>query len=268
MGINNELNVHGCNINIQFANEENPQQLDYISGITPTLVGILVLSVYSDKFLWPFLDLGVPMVFLDTGITDVDRAFLRGDVVLNEGLYSVESLTRHLIAQGIKNIGFIGDITYCRSIRDRYEGFLLGLKSTDIEPDESVIAVKHMPERYYLRHEVEEALSCFKYIPEAIVCANDDIAMHVIGALRAREFRVPDDVAVTGYDDLESLIEHITPFISTVKIHHAELGRRLARQLMWRIENPDASKEIIVIRGEVIIRGSSARQAKNKTKGD
>jgi LacI family transcriptional regulator len=159
----------------------------------------------------------------------------------------------------MKNIGFIGDITYCRTVRDRYDGYLLGLKSADIHPDENIIAAKSAPERYYLKYEVEEALKGFLYMPEAVVCANDDIAMHLIKCLNDKEIRVPEDVAVTGYDNLESIVGHLPPFLSTVNVKHGELGKRLARQLLWRMENPKAPKEIVMLRHGVIIRGSSAK---------
>jgi len=258
-GLSEELSREHYNAAITFANEEKEEYWNAPLNTGAGLSGILVLSVYSDRFLRRYLDLNVPMVFLDTGISDSDRAFLRGDVVLSEGYYATESLTRHLIAQGMKNIGFIGDISYCRTMRDRYDGFLLGLKSADILPDDGIIAIKSVPERYYLKYEVEEALTAFRYIPEAMVCANDDIAIHLIKCLNDREIRVPEDVAVTGYDNIESLVGHLPPFLSTVNVKHFELGKRLARQLLWRIKNPDESKEIIMVRTDVIIRGSSAK---------
>lgn len=262
-GINLELSAARCNVTIQFANEENEEYWNAPAKPNPDLSGILVLSVYSDKFLKKYLNLNVPMVFLDTGISDSDRSFLRGDVILSEGLYSVERLTRHLTTQGMRKIGFIGDVSYCRTIRDRYEGFLLGLKTEGIVPDKSIIAKKHMPERYYLQHEVEEALSSFAYIPEAVVCANDDIALHLMKCLNARGLSVPEDVAVTGYDNLESLIEHLPPFLSTVRIQHVELGKRLAKQLLWRIENVNAPKELVMVWGDVLIRKSSVKKVSN-----
>lgn len=255
-GVSEILNEH-YNVVLHFANEGKggDEQLAPL----PECAGILVLSVYSERFLRRYIETGVPMVFLDTGISDSDRAFMRGDVVISEGLFSVEVLTRHLIAQGMKHIGFIGDITYCRTIRDRFEGYLLGLKSADITPDYGIIASKRMPEKYYLKFEVQEALAGFAFIPEAVVCANDDIALHLIKCLTDRGIRVPEDVAVTGYDNLEALIEQIPPFLSTVNVPHFELGKRLARQLIWRIEFKNAPKEIVMLRGEVIIRSSSAK---------
>lgn len=261
MGINHELCARGYGVTLQFANEENEENWNIPANVCQGIAGIVVLSVYSDKFFKKYFDLNIPMVFLDTGISDSDRSFLSGDVILSEGMYAVESLTRHLIAQGAKNIGFIGDVSYCRTIRDRYDGYLLGLKSAGIAPDKSIIAKKHVPERYYFQHEVEEALSSFKFMPDAVVCANDDIALHLIKCLRARGLRVPQDVAVTGYDNLESLIQQLPPFLSTVKIQHLELGKRLAKQLLWRIENINAPKELIMVWGEVIIRESSTIRA-------
>jgi len=258
-GISEELAMRGQSATIQFANEEKEEYWNTQSVGGHKLTGILALSVYSDRFLRRYLDLNVPMVFMDTGISDSSRAFFRGDVIMSEGFYAVESLTRHLVAQGMRHIGFIGDISFCRTIRDRYEGFLQGLESAGIEPDCAIIATKRQTHRYYQKYEVEEALNAFGYMPEAVVCANDDIALHLITCLNDREIRVPDDVAVTGYDNLEALIKQLPPFLSTVNVRHIEMGKRLVRQLMWRRKNPYAPKEIIMVRGDVIIRSSSAK---------
>jgi LacI family transcriptional regulator len=110
--------------------------------------------------------------------------------------------------------------------------------------------------------EVEAAISAFPYMPEAIVCANDDIALFVIRCLNNRGLSVPDDVAVTGYDNVEGMSQ-VEPFLTTVRVGNQRLGRRLVQQLMWRIQNPTFPKEIVFIGVEVILRQSSNRSIKD-----
>ena len=93
----------------------------------------------------------------------------------------------------------------------------------------------------------------FPYIPEAIVCANDDIALDVIRCLKSRGISVPGDVAVTGYDDMESLTR-VEPFLTTVRVPKQKLGRRIVQQLIWRMNHPDFPREVVIIEVQVIFR--------------
>ena len=256
VGINDALAKEGYSVKLVFVNEEDEDHWEISQA--EHICGLLVLSVYSDTFIEAYLNLNKPIVFFDMSIKNSVESAM-GDVVLSEGLYSVMKIVEHLVAQGVKKIGFIGDTTYYRTIRERYDGFVFGLKSAGIEPDKSIIVKEHNAERYYDKPCVEAALASFGYIPEAIVCANDSIALYLIQCLKDRELRVPQDVIVTGFDNLESLIEQLTPFLTTINIHHYELGKRLVNQIFWRIKNPDAQKEIVMIMGEMMIRDSSIR---------
>jgi LacI family transcriptional regulator len=106
---------------------------------------------------------------------------------------------------------------------------------------------------------VGEALNSFTIMPEAIVCANDDIALDVIRCLKARGLSVPQDIAVTGYDNVEGMAQ-VEPFLTTVRVGNQRLGRRLVQQLMWRFHNATFPKEVIFIGVEVIFRQSSNRK--------
>lgn len=77
--------------------------------------------------------------------------------------------------------------------------------------------------------------------------------------LKDKGISVPDDVAVTGYDDLESMAKVIEPYLTTVRVGNQRLGRRLVQQLMWRIENPAFPTEVTFIYTEVIFRKSSEK---------
>lgn len=70
---------------------------------------------------------------------------------------------------------------------------------------------------------------------------------------------VPQDVAVTGYDNLEGVAQ-VEPFLTTVRVGNQRLGRRLVQQLMWRLQNPSFPKEVIFIGVEVIFRQSSNKK--------
>ena len=198
----------------------------------------------------------IPVVFCDAPC-NIQEIAPYGDIVICESMDSIKTITKSLIDKGMTKIGFIGDITYCKTIYDRYIGYISALKEAGIKPDKGIMATYHANTRFYKPEEVEEALRGFSYMPEAIVCANDDIAFYTIRYLNSKGLSVPDDVAVTGYDNTEEMSKMLDPFLTTVRVGNQRLGRRLVQQLMWRLQNPNFPKEVIYVAVEVIFRKSS-----------
>jgi LacI family transcriptional regulator len=260
MGISDELNKYGCKLQFNFISEQDERNLVLPLDLQAEVNGVIILSVFSIDYIEQIMKQNIPVVFLDAP-SNLDSIANYGDIVICEGQNSIKKITAELIAQGHRQIGFIGDTTYCRSISDRYRGYLNALQAAGIEIDDTITATYHAPHKFYKTDEVEAALNSFSSIPEAIVCANDDIALDVIRCLRARGLSVPQDVAVTGYDNVEGMSQ-VEPFLTTVRVGNQRLGRRLVQQLMWRIQNPTFPKEVIFIGVEVIFRQSSNRIVK------
>ncbi len=262
MGISDELNKYGCKLQFNFISEQDEKNLVLPLDLQAEVSGIIMLSVFDIEYIDQIMRRNVPVVFLDAPC-ELDDIASYGDIIICEGYNSVKKITSELIKQGFNRIGFIGDITYCKSINDRYHGYLNALLSAGISLDDSIVATYHAPTKFYKTEEVDKALEGFSSMPEAIVCANDDIALDVIRCLRARGLAVPHDVAVTGYDNVEGMSQ-VEPFLTTVRVGNQRLGRRLVQQLMWRIQNPTFPKEVIFIGVEVIFRQSSTKEEGTK----
>lgn len=258
MGISDELNKYGCKLQFNFISEQDEKNLSLPLDLQAEVSGIIILSVFSDEYIEQIMKQSIPVVFLD-GPCNLENNSQYGDILIVEGYNSTRKITYELINQGMKKIGFIGDITYCKTINDRYEGYLSALRVSGIEKDDSIIANYHPVHKFYKTDEVERAINMFGGIPEAIVCANDDIALDVIRVLRSKGISVPQDVAVTGYDNVEGMAQ-VEPFLTTVRVGNQRLGRRLVQQLMWRIQNPTFPKEVIFVGVEVIFRQSSSKR--------
>jgi LacI family transcriptional regulator len=260
MGISEEINKYESKLQVNFISEYDEKNLILPVNFQDKIEGIIFLNVFSKKYIDEIMkyNTDTAVVFLDAP-NDVYSIADYGDIVILEGVNSVKTITKHLIEQGMRKIGFIGDITYCKTIYDRYQGFLNAMNSAGLELDESIIAVYHPSKRFYDASEIEAALKKFPYLPEALVCANDDIALNVVKYLKKQGISVPDDVAVTGYDNLESMMHVVEPFLTTVGFSKHMLGRRLVQQLMWRMRNPEFPKEVVYIGVDIIFRRSSQR---------
>ena len=115
------------------------------------------------------------------------------------------------------------------------------------------------PGKYYDPEEVESAIAKCTYTPDAIICANDDIAVMAYKVLKDRGLDIPKDIAITGFDNTDTA-EYISPSLTTAVVHTTEMGRRLAMQLYNRMCEPGMPKELIHICSEVIERDSSKRR--------
>jgi len=93
-------------------------------------------------------------------------------------------------------------------------------------------------------------------LPEAVVCANDLIAIGVLQAFRARHIRVPEDIAVTGYDD-STFASVIDPGLTSVRQPLAPLGQEAVRFITSAIESPGLPPRELRLLPELIVRDSS-----------
>lgn len=255
MGISDELNKNNCRLQLNFISEEDEDNLVPPLDMESDMSGIIVLNVFRKSYLELIIKKDVPIVFLD-GPSNIYEITGLGDVILFEGFNSTRIITNHLIEQGLKEIGFIGDISYCRTIRDRYDGFLDAMSNHNNKLHEQFIITKHVEHKYYRQEEVSNELEQLDHLPEAFVCANDDIAKDVMLWLKKKGIKVPKEVAVTGFDDKEE-VGLLSPSLTTVHIGNQRMGRRLVQRLIWRIENMNLPKEILMINTEVILRESS-----------
>ncbi len=92
-------------------------------------------------------------------------------------------------------------------------------------------------------------------LPDAIVCANDQMAIGAIRELRASGLRVPQDVAVTGFDDMHAAAL-VTPALTTVHQPMRLLGQRACSRLLERIAKPDLPRLVERLPAELVIRQS------------
>ena len=142
-----------------------------------------------------------------------------------------QSVTRHLLSHDYQSFAFIGDIgDKAPEFQSRYEGFLSALDNHHshhqydaISSEEAGIeAAKHL-------------LETTSALPDAIVCAADIIAVGVLQQLKEVGIRVPEDVAVVGFDNIQ-LAAFTTPGLTTVQQNTAQAGEKLVENLLLAID--------------------------------
>jgi DNA-binding LacI/PurR family transcriptional regulator len=172
--------------------------------------------------------------------------------------------TEHLFAQGARHIAFLGDPTL-PEIAQRYEGYLLAHQARGIEP--AAALCRPVP---FIRSAVEADMDelLASAIPlDGIFASSDLVAMTAIAALGRHGRRVPDDVAVVGYDDI-ALAVHYQPPLTTVRQPIDAAGQALIDALLAQIDGerplPVELPTQLVLRGTTRAESAAAPRA-NKT---
>lgn len=166
---------------------------------TEPLDGIMCLTLFAESYYHELEALHVPLVFYDRPVR------LRGyinqyDTILLEGAESMYALTTDLIQRGRNRIGFLGDIHHCESLLDRYRGFQRAMEEHKL-PLDTAWNLTEDPDYFYKEDTFYARLDAMNQWPDAFVCANDYIALSLMQYCKTRGIRVPEQLAITGFDN-------------------------------------------------------------------
>jgi len=207
------------------------------------------------------------------GLSDSDRARLAdsgtrvvalGRDIGIEGSDYVESddaggfakLGEHLLATGRRRIGFIGGEAESDPSRLRLGGLRQAFAAAGTEfADAATVFTSFTRDG---GRDGVEALYARRDDWDAIVCANDLIAIGAMDELRRRGLSIPDDVAVSGYDDIDAAAL-VHPSLTTVENPAREIGRTAARLLLTRLagDGDDAPTQHITLSTRLVVRDST-----------
>jgi len=170
---------------------------------------------------------------------------------------AVYQAIKHLVSSGHKRIGtLIGGIRAVDGF-ERFDAYKKALEMFNLRYDESIVGDAGFGENEaYEEMRKILSLSSRKY-PTAMFCANDRMAIGAIRAIQERKLRVPQDIAVVGFDDIETG-RYFKPTLTTIKPPLETVGKVSVRLMMKIIENPKRQIEEIPLRARLIIRESSS----------
>jgi LacI family transcriptional regulator len=197
-------------------------------------------------------------------LIDHEDSLIPSDTIFANNVDSMSRLTNHLMGNGHSLLHFIGNIRYSRSFRDRWIGFRSvleehGLKSP--QEDDGMLFLEGMDDgtfREEFRNWVLKRKRS-KALPTALVCANDFIALTVSDVLKEEGLHIPEDISVTGFDNIEDASRGVPP-LTTVHVPKEAMGRAAVEKLLARIQNPAAPLEKILIAADIVHRESMAER--------
>ena len=212
--------------------------------------GVIITPVEEDSpRLERLMRRGVPVVFADRISGERPCCSIATDHVAG-GVAAGE----HLAALGHRQVAYIGDPRMSIQVADRLEGFRRAFEAPGREP---VQIINVMEWTVQAGIAAGERLVMGDHRPTAVFCANDMIALGVLQRLTANGIRVPEDVAIVGYDDLDLAAAAAVP-LTTVRQPRADLGRAAFRLVMNEIDGASGHQhKHIVLDPELIVRRST-----------
>ena len=205
--------------------------------IADDVKGIIFLSVFPAKFVKGIGRKKLPVTFFNSPVNA--QEYIRiGDVINVEGFYSMNALTDYVIRQkGCTKFAYIGFAEGSCMIQARYLGFLNACSQNHVQLDDRLQYTCPANSVGYSYAMVEEVVKNMPYIPEAIVCEDDDVAKHVSLALLQRDPHAVKRVVITGFNNtLET--DFFKKDILTVEVRIEEMGRRLVKSVIDKVKCP------------------------------
>jgi LacI family transcriptional regulator len=254
-GVEDEASTSGLAVILCNTDEQLEKEERYLELLEEHRVqGILITPVAdADSRLVPLQQRGTPVILVDSRSPSGSQCSVAVDDVLGG-----EAAMAHLIGAGHERITYVGGPVSLRQVADRLDGAIRAVQAAGgSAADLHVIETGALNVAAGQRAGAEIAGLPAQQRPTAAFCANDLVALGLLQEMTRRRIRVPDELAIVGYDDIEFAAAAAVP-LSSVRQPRQELGRTAAQLLLEEALGTDAHQHRqVVFRPELEIRQSS-----------
>jgi LacI family gluconate utilization system Gnt-I transcriptional repressor len=195
------------------------------------------------------------------GIPVVEIPVISGRLIDMAVGYSTDgasyAMVEHLARCGYRRIAFVSPpVAGNHLIEERLKGYRRAVGEFDLDPDPGLAVEAQYGPAGSARALVE--LLARRPDLEAVFCASDFQAIGCMLEAKRRGIRIPEDLGVAGYDDVE-LAREFVPALTTVRFDRYAMGRTAARLLLARIRGESPAQTIVDVGFEIIARASTRR---------
>lgn len=248
--IESEAANHGHSILLADTHDEPEKELQMVQELVLRRIdGLLIApSAEAEAHALSFLQKqAVPTVLLDRFLpVDLDQ-------VGTENEEPTAELVEHLTGREHRRIGLIAGLEGLSTTEERIKGYEIGLERGRIPVDRSLIAYgasQHEPARRAVHRLLDS-----ENPPTALVAGNNLMTIGVLHALRDRQMRVPEDIALVAFDDFE-WSDLFRPRLTVVAQPTGAIGRRAVQLLLARLEQPDSPAQTVRLPATLVHRES------------
>lgn len=257
VGVEHAIKSHGYSINLSYTEGDQEQQAREIARISGNHVAGLIIcpvarTVNADV-IRQIQAVHVPLIFVDRYLSGLSIDYVGAD---NRG--GGYRATEHLIILGHRRIGFIyleeETMETTSSVKERWQGYFEALQKYGVPYDPSLVIADANLKYTTASSGIQEFLQRTDR-PSAIFAVNDLVALDVMQAAHALHLRIPQDLAVVGFDN-EHFAARINPALTTVNQPFFDIGLRAGMLLVNRIEGNSSAPKHIELPVNLLIRES------------
>jgi LacI family transcriptional regulator len=248
-GIEDVGRSRGYSVMLCNTDESLEKESEYLAVVAAARVAGVVISPASwdESDIGTLVDRGTPVVAIDRRISHQEV-----DTVLVDNADGARKATEHLVSIGRRRIACITGSLHTTTGRERLLGYRQSLEAHGMY-DESLVRESDFKEEG--GHASAMDLMDLETPPDAMFVANNLMTLGALEAIKARGLRVPDDVALVGFDD-EPWAEFTQPSLTVVAQPTYELGRQAADLLLARIDGETSAAREVILRTELRVRES------------
>jgi LacI family transcriptional regulator len=259
-GIEKRVNQEGFNLIISQSRESMEKEMINLDTMYNSRVDGILASLACDTCNLEHFDKvlrkGVPVVLFDRV---KDHPEYQCSRVIIDNVKAGFDATSHLLEQGCKRIMFIGDNLASNVYTERQQGYQQALSSHRVTIDPELTYITTLDEI-----SGERVLNRLKEItvrPDGIFAANDTSAVSIICALKDAGIRVPEDIAIVGFNDVH-IAQVIDPPLTTIHYPGEEMGEKAASTLIDILNTPGpVVNQTIFLEHWLVVRKSSLKQS-------
>ncbi len=248
-GINDLARERGYSIILCNTHNDADEELKFIRHLREKRAdGMLIYPVQEDnRYIEELKKNPIPFVFLNRHSDE-----LQSDYVINDNIVGAFSAVNHLIEKGHKNIIYICSKPSASSAQERIEGCKKAIEKNNLPSDSIRIIL--------CKESIESCYNLVKKIirkdkdRKALFVWDDKMAVGAIKAILEEGLKIPEDIALVGYDDIE-ISEYLYPPLTTVRQPTYQIGKKAAQILLEKLESKDKVKtKHIVLKPKLIFR--------------
>ena len=245
-GLSQALSEQAVGMMLWLGTRSKEETLDQILWMGP-LDGVIVTADHLDD---PLVD-GLLASTMPTVLVGHRRADRNASYVDVDHVQAAETITAHLVSIGRRRIGHITGRRGTVAGEDRITGYRRAMDRAGLPSEDLVVEG-----RFDKASGAATAPVLLDRGVDAIFCANDLTAQGALEVIRSGGLRVPEDVALAGFDDIE-LAARLDPPLTTIRQGMHEQGAEAARTLFQLLGDPDGGPRRVILPTELVIRQST-----------
>lgn len=231
--------------------DENPEKEELYLNLLydENVAGVIFSPTQQFSVSFNSHDPRIPFVIIDRALESQGT-----DMVLLDNVSAAYELTKHLLDNGYRKLaGLFGDVS--TTGQERSLGFQKALEDMQLKP----VGAHFIPPRIQQGYDTTIALLESDNRPDAILTSNSLLTAGTLQALRDKKISIPNEMGLVGFDET-TWGELVDPPITVMAQPTEEIGRTATELLFQRIQEPSRSPKTVILKGTLLVKGSSKKK--------